>query len=121
MWRALVNLISNALNACHAGQEIRLSTRQEDEYAVITVEDNGPGIPTAQHVYLFEPFMQGAGLKRTGAGLGLAFVKNVMDQHQGLVKLHSPVFDTPQPHGTRFELWLPLAPEAQVLESIEPL
>jgi signal transduction histidine kinase len=121
MWRALVNLISNALNACHAGQEIRLSTRQEDEYAVITVEDNGPGIPTVQHVYLFEPFMQGAGLKRTGAGLGLAFVKNVMDQHQGLVKLHSPVISTPQPHGTRFELWLPLAPEAQVLESIEPL
>jgi signal transduction histidine kinase/CHASE2 domain-containing sensor protein len=121
LWRALVNLISNALNACVAGQEIRLSTRQEDEYAVITVEDNGPGIPAAQHAHLFEPFVQGAGLKRTGAGLGLAFVKNVMDQHQGLVKLHSPVFDMPQPHGTRFELWLPLAPEAQVLESIEPL
>jgi signal transduction histidine kinase/CHASE2 domain-containing sensor protein len=121
LWRALVNLISNALNACVEGQEIRLSTRQEGEYAVITVEDNGPGIPVAQHVHLFEPFVQGAGLKRTGAGLGLAFVKNVMDQHQGLVKLHSPVFDMLQPHGTRFELCLPLAPQAQVLEPIEPL
>jgi signal transduction histidine kinase len=121
LWRALVNLISNALNACVAGQEIRLSTRQEGEYAVIMVEDNGPGIPAAQHMYLFEPFVQGAGLKRTGAGLGLAFVKNVMDQHQGLVKLHSPVIKTPQPHGTRFELCLLLAPQAQVPETIEPL
>ncbi len=119
LWRALVNLISNALNACVAGQEIRLGIRQAGEYGVITVEDNGPGIPTAQHMYLFEPFLQGAGLKRTGAGLGLAFVKNVMDQHQGLVKLHSPVFNTPQPHGTRFELWLPLAPEAS--EALEPV
>ncbi len=121
LWRALVNLISNALNACTAGQEIRLSTRQADQYAVIRVEDNGPGIPTAQQAHLFEPFVQGAGLKRTGAGLGLAFVKNVMDQHQGLVKLHSPVLETPQPHGTRFELWLPLAPQAEALDEIEPL
>ncbi len=116
LWRALVNLISNALNACQPGQEVRLSTWQNGNFAAIAVQDNGPGIPSAAQAQLFEPFVQGGGLKRTGAGLGLAFVKTVTEQHQGNLLVHSPVFDgSPdrlQAHGTRFELWLPLCENA---------
>jgi signal transduction histidine kinase len=112
MWRVLINLISNALNACEASGlpncEIHLSVRQEGQFGVLDIRDNGPGIPVDRQANLFQPFVQGQGLKRTGAGLGLAFVKTVLDQHHGQVRVHSPVFDTPTPHGTRFELWLPL-------------
>jgi signal transduction histidine kinase/CHASE2 domain-containing sensor protein len=116
LWRALVNLISNALNACPVGSEIRLSTGQVDGWAQLVVQDNGPGIALAAQARLFEPFVQGSGLKRTGAGLGLAFVKTVMDQHRGQVQVISPVPAAlrggaawpSKAQGTRFELLLPL-------------
>ena len=117
MWRALVNLISNALNACHSHAvergEIRLSLRREGQYGVIEISDNGPGIPQSLQAGLFQPFVQGQGLKRSGAGLGLAFVKTVLEQHQGQVLVHSPTLQsaTQPAHGTRFELWLPVLPD----------
>ncbi len=115
MWRALVNLITNALNACKLApqphSQIQVSVRREGLFGVIQIADNGSGIDPARHASLFQPFVQGQGLKRTGAGLGLAFVKTVMDQHHGQVRVHSPVFESPAPHGTRFELWLPLLPD----------
>jgi signal transduction histidine kinase/CHASE2 domain-containing sensor protein len=112
MWRALVNLINNALSACkNTGQldgEVCLSVRRDGLFGVIEVRDNGPGIPLERQAILFQPFVQGHGLKRTGAGLGLAFVKTVLDQHSGQVRVVSPIIELPQPHGTVFELWLPL-------------
>ena len=112
MWRALVNLINNALIACKCnGQvdgEVCLSVRRDGSFAVVEVRDNGSGMSAEQQLSLFRPFVQGHGLKRTGAGLGLAFVKTVLDQHHGQVRVFSPTIELPEPHGTRFELWLPL-------------
>ncbi len=112
MWRALVNLINNALSACkNSGQldaEVCLNVRREGAFGVVEIRDNGPGIPLERQLSLFQPFVQGHGLKRTGAGLGLAFVKTVLDQHNGQVRVVSPIIELPERHGTRFELWLPL-------------
>jgi signal transduction histidine kinase/CHASE2 domain-containing sensor protein len=120
MWRVLVNLIRNALNACESSQtqaaQIRLTTRIQGAMAVVCVQDNGPGIAPERQASLFEPFVQGQGIKRTGAGLGLAFVKTVMDQHRGQVRLISPVFESPAAHGTRFELHLPLLLNAALMD-----
>jgi signal transduction histidine kinase len=123
MWRALVNIISNALSACQGFSneaQVELSTRREGDFAVIQIQDNGPGIAPDRQASLFEPFVQGQGLKRTGAGLGLAFVKTVLDQHHGQVRVHSPVVESAVPHGTRFELWLPILPDP-VSEDDAPL
>jgi signal transduction histidine kinase len=112
MWRALVNLINNALSACkNSGQldgEVCLSVRRNGLFGIIEICDNGPGIPQERQAILFQPFVQGHGLKRTGAGLGLAFVKTVMDQHSGQIRVVSPTIELPKPHGTLFELWIPL-------------
>lgn len=112
MWRALVNLINNALSACkNTGQldgEVCLSVRRDGLFGVIEVRDNGPGIPLERQAILFQPFVQGHGLKRTGAGLGLAFVKTVLDQHSGQIRVVSPTLELPEPRGTKFELWVPL-------------
>lgn len=114
MWRALVNLISNAMKACQTGDTIVLSAKRDGNHAVLAVVDNGPGIPLAQQSSVFKAFVQGSGLKRHGAGLGLAFVKAVVDQHRGQIVLHSPAplldgLDQPlKGVGTRFEIRLPL-------------
>jgi signal transduction histidine kinase len=112
LWRAIVNLISNAVTACTRnavpGGEITLTLRRENQFGVIAICDNGPGISATQQINLFQPFVQGKGLRRTGAGLGLAFVKVVMDQHHGQVRVISPMFQSPNLHGTQFELWVPL-------------
>jgi signal transduction histidine kinase/CHASE2 domain-containing sensor protein len=112
MWRAVVNLISNALHISKEGMIIRLSTYQVGGYAVIAVTDQGIGIPAEMQSRLFEPFAQGTGLKRTGAGLGLAFVKTVCEQHHGHVHVISPILFDEKPHGTCFELHIPLLDDA---------
>lgn len=108
MWRSIVNLITNALNIAQSGTTIYLNTYKKNQYAVLSVTDEGIGIPKDLQPYLFQPFKQGKGLKRKGAGLGLAFVKTVCEQHHGYVQVISPVFLTPNPYGTCFELYIPL-------------
>lgn len=91
----LHNLIKNALEAL-AGRdgtmagEVRLVTRhvneQNREKVELRVEDNGPGIPRDMLEHIFEPYVT---MKPKGSGLGLAVVKKIVEEHNGMVWVHN--------------------------------
>lgn len=100
--RVLDNLLGNALRHSHPGGHIRLQARQQDERVVLSVEDNGEGIPYRQQTRIFEPFVQ-VSRKKGGAGLGLALCKEIVQLHGGQIGVHSRAGQ-----GAQFYLALPI-------------
>jgi two-component system OmpR family sensor kinase len=113
LFRLTLNLIENAVRHTPAGTAIRASTGLAGEAstpgghgdALLTVEDDGPGVPPELAPTLFERFVRGAGDRGGSFGLGLAIVRAVAQSHGGSVKLENVM-----PHGARFVVRLPLAP-----------
>jgi len=97
--RALTNLITNAIEASHEGQEVRLTLKMDDEKLLIQVKDQGAGMDRETLENIFVPFFS---KKTQGTGLGMAITKKVMDAYQGKIFLQS------QPNrGTEVLLELP--------------
>ncbi|MDP3907604.1 ATP-binding protein [Novosphingobium sp.] len=85
--RALRNLVSNALRY---GQTARVTLTRENGFAVIRVEDDGPGIPDADLDRMLEPFTRGDPSRNSvtgGAGLGLTLARAIAEQHGGRLTL----------------------------------
>jgi signal transduction histidine kinase len=96
------NIIDNAIDAMNGKGEITLRTRHDDQWAVVEITDNGPGIPEAILPNLFDPFFTTKPPGR-GTGLGLNISHNIVVQkHKGRIDVYS------QPGKTRFEVRLPL-------------
>lgn len=83
----LGNLIDNAIRYIQRGGRIDVATRSQDNHAVLTVTDNGPGIAADFRERAFDRFWRGEGSREIGSGLGLAIVKNVVDHHGATVSL----------------------------------
>jgi len=102
----IFNLISNAMQALdsspRAGASVVLACRVMGEQAVITVRDNGPGVPPDVLPRLFEPFFT---TRSGGLGLGLSLCETLAQAMHGSISVHS----SPQA-GAEFALTLPLAP-----------
>jgi two-component system OmpR family sensor kinase len=103
--RLVLNLLENAVRHTPPGTQIRAATALEGSEAVLTVEDNGPGIAPALQQRVFERFVRGGRDGGRGSGLGLAIVRAVAQSHDGSVILESPHSDS----GTRFVIRLPAA------------
>lgn len=84
--KALVNLIENSGRHTPPGTRLTLRASTEGRHIVLTVADNGPGIPPENLSKLFTP---GYRTPSGGYGLGLAVVKAVIDLHQGEVRVHN--------------------------------
>ena len=101
------NLLTNAVHYNRDGGEVRLSTRQENGFAVVTVTDNGIGIAAEHLPHIFDRFYR-ADTARTSSqgrtGLGLAITKAVVESHSGTIDVTS----TPG-EGTSFVVRLPVA------------
>jgi two-component system, OmpR family, sensor histidine kinase PrrB len=95
------NLLQNA--ACHAGSHARveLALRRRGHRLVLTVDDDGPGVPEAERHQLFERFFRGAAAVAPGSGLGLAVVAQQVALHDGEIA----VADSPL-GGARFQVCL---------------
>lgn len=77
------NLIENALRHCPAGTAIDVTVDARDEYATLTVTDDGPGIPAEDHERVFRRFFRGDKSRSSaGHGLGLATVKAIATLHE---------------------------------------
>ncbi|MGI8880100.1 MAG: sensor histidine kinase [Jatrophihabitans sp.] len=86
--RVLVNLIENG--ARHATSSVQVAVRPEPDAVVLTVADDGPGIPVGQREAVFDRFVRldGARARDTGGtGLGLAIVREIVTAHGGTVRL----------------------------------
>jgi signal transduction histidine kinase len=96
------NMIDNSIDAMDGSGEITLRTRQDDQWVIVEIEDNGPGIPEDVLPNLFDPFFTTKPPGK-GTGLGLNISHNIIVQrHQGRIEV------TSQPGKTRFEVRLPL-------------
>jgi signal transduction histidine kinase len=85
--------VVNALQALDETKEhnktIEIITRAREQYAVLIIRDNGPGLPTVDVDRLFDPFFSTRGTgggEGVGMGLGLAIVKRYTDRYQGIIE-----------------------------------
>ena len=110
MGRVLVNLIKNAREALEAGgqdqhePEIVVTAARDASQTVISVIDNGPGLPERARKNLFVAF-EGS-VRSGGTGLGLAIAREIVEAHGGTLALAEVE------GGTRFDITLPHRPEA---------
>jgi two-component system sensor histidine kinase KdpD len=83
--RILVNLVGNAVKYTPAGTQVIVGLRAEDpDELVLTVDDDGPGIPESMWDAIFEKFRRGEGLSSGGGmGLGLFLVRALAEAHGG--------------------------------------
>ena len=86
---------------------VEVTWREDGDCCVFCVADNGPGVPEAIRERVFEPFVRGPGEagRRPGTGLGLYFVRTVIEQGGGRVWVES----TPS-EGSRFQFTVPRKP-----------
>lgn len=82
---ALLNLVRNAVQAAESGVRVTLGQDAEGR-VVVTVEDDGPGVPPDQRERIFEPFHT-AGKGQSGTGLGLAIVHGVAEEHGASIEV----------------------------------
>jgi signal transduction histidine kinase len=110
--RLTLNLIENAARHTPPGTHIRASTTIDNGTAVLTVEDDGPGIPPELGMRVFDRFVRGAGTGTRGSGLGLSIVRAVAESHGGAVSLEQPETGT----GARFVIKIPRDPTASATQ-----
>ncbi len=101
--QVLSNLIGNALKFASKGSAIDLSARAKNSEVVISVSDNGPGVPEGKKAEIFERFSQLKTNDRRGLGLGLFISKWIVEAHQGRIWVKSEIGK-----GSSFSFKLPL-------------
>ncbi len=103
--QALSNVLNNAARYTPPGGRIELTVAREDGRIMITVRDNGAGIPTDRLEDVFDMFTRVTPTDSIGGlGIGLALVRRIVQMHEGEVRALSAGPGT----GTTVELWLPL-------------
>lgn len=106
--QVLQNLLQNAVKYSPAGGEVRVELSHEESTAVLTISDQGIGIPAEALPQLFSRFYRAPNvelLRISGTGIGLYVVKEIIAQHQGSVEVESV-----EGQGSTFTVRMPLAP-----------
>jgi two-component system, OmpR family, phosphate regulon sensor histidine kinase PhoR len=114
--QSLSNLLDNAVKYSNGKKDITVSLRRVEDFVVISVTDQGIGIPRDEQQKIFDRFHRvGTGLVHDvkGSGLGLAIVRHIVEAHQGKVTVESRPGE-----GSTFSMHLPIeTSEAGALES----
>ncbi len=102
--QVITNLVVNGAQAAKAGGRVRLRAAAKADRLELVVEDNGPGISTADFSRLFEPFFT-TKPPGAGTGLGLAVSRGIVEVHNGTLRAENVAGA-----GARFTVSLPLPP-----------
>ena len=101
--QVLLNIINNSLDAIDTKEGmIEITSRAEEDYVVVDMADNGPGIPEANLSKIFEPFFTTKPVGK-GTGLGLSICYGIVTKMGGEIKVDSELGT-----GTTFHLYIPL-------------
>jgi signal transduction histidine kinase len=126
--KVVMNLVVNAFEATHGNGNVEISTENRyidkplkgydevcvGEYAVLSISDSGKGISNQDLERIFEPFYTKKIMGRSGTGLGLAVVWNVIQDHQGYINVKTGE------SGTRFDVYIPITRD-EISEKEMPL
>lgn len=110
--QVITNLMTNAIRYGRPRGVVRIGTRlgtravrEEEARVIVSVEDDGPGIPEDDRERLFAPYVRGAGRSRAGGlGIGLAICRRICESHGGSIRV-----DGGELGGARFTFELPTA------------
>jgi signal transduction histidine kinase len=100
------NLIDNAADAMKENGKLSVRTQRENNFVLVEIGDNGPGIPPEVQSRIFEPFFTTKGVGE-GTGLGLDVVHRIIKKARGLVTVQS------KPGDTRFQIRIPIQATAE--------
>lgn len=104
--QVIANVVVNAAEATAPTGQITIDARVEADTAILTLTDDGPGIPPEVLAQIFDPFVT---TKPHGTGLGLAIAQAIVDAHGGRISIASS-----SETGTCVSLQLPISPQAEV-------
>lgn len=111
--QVVINIVDNAIKYTPEGSHIQIRTKKQDGKAVISITDDGAGIPDEMKPRIFDMFYSGANKIadcRRSLGLGLSLCKSIINAHGGTITVSDNT-----PHGTVFTFTLP-AGEVQIHE-----
>lgn len=120
--KSLMNLVINGIEAAGGSGRITVTTENRcllkmrdgyevippGSYAVLSVQDSGPGIAATDLPRIFEPFFSRKALGRSGTGLGLTVIWNTIRDHHGYIDILS------DEGGSRFDLYFPVCQQASL-------
>lgn len=99
----LTNLLNNAVTALSSGGRIRVVLSRADDQAVVSIIDDGPGIPASELGGVFDRYRTGD--SRHGSGIGLALSRELVEAHGGRIDIQSV-----EGRGTTVRVALPIGP-----------
>jgi len=99
----LINVLENAIKHGRVGGRVELAALPRSSHVELWIDDDGPGIPPEERESIFALGQRCAGVRAAGSGLGLAFVRLLLERSGGAVEACAAPSG-----GARFRLWLPL-------------
>ncbi len=103
LYQAFLNLLINGMQAMPEGGAIDVTIEAEDGFLWIYIEDEGEGVPESVMEKIWDPFFT---TKEKGTGLGLGIVRNIIEGHDGLIRI-----DNRSEKGARVSVKFPLSQE----------
>ena len=98
--QVILNLLLNGIQAISNQGKVEVALRQEREYSVVRIRDNGKGISRESLPRILKPFFT---TRKEGTGLGLPLARGIVESHKGRIEV------TSEPgRGAQFEVWLPI-------------